>query len=216
MLFVYWLETGVVGVFNVVRMIRATQMQKDPKNDPIIVPITSASRIALTIFFCIHYGFFWLGHGFFIREIAHTFHQSLQPNNWVWFILVPLVWQYVFEYVKERKSDTGEPVINNLFLKPYGRVIVQHLVVIVSSMPLLLISRFPQLAAVGLVIIKMGIENALPRITASGLWKRMSSGQATVSDQEHVQKMVGRVTIGMFIVMGTIMAAVIIWALLNQ
>lgn len=201
MLFVYWLETGVVGLFNVVRMLKATQMQKDPKYDPTIVPITSGSRIGLTIFFCVHYGIFWLGHGFFIKGITIAFEQPLQASNWVWLILVPLLLQYAFEFARERQAGTSERVINNLFIRPYGRVVLQHLTIIILSIPLMLLSPFPRLAAVLLVFFRVSIEMvALRAMGNQNLWKKLSTRQVTTSELKQLSSVFDRVFLGIKIV----------------
>ena len=66
-LIVYWLENGIVGVFNVLKMLRAegptdgsSAWQMNGK------PMNVAGRGAIAGFFVIHYGIFWVVHGVFV------------------------------------------------------------------------------------------------------------------------------------------------------
>ena len=66
-LIVYWLENGVVGFFNVLKILRA--------EGPMVPsagwtmngrPMSTVGRGAIAGFFLIHYGLFWLVHGLFV------------------------------------------------------------------------------------------------------------------------------------------------------
>ena len=70
---IYWLENGVVGVFNVLKMARA--------EGPLLggvaagsltgygLPIEGSAKVVLIPFFIVHYGLFWLVHGIFILTL---------------------------------------------------------------------------------------------------------------------------------------------------
>jgi hypothetical protein len=69
-LIVYWLENGVVGFYNVLKILRAEgtidpasawQMNGRPMND--------VGRRAIAGFFVIHYGIFWVVHGIFVLTL---------------------------------------------------------------------------------------------------------------------------------------------------
>lgn len=62
-LVMYWLENGIVGALNIVRILAArgsggTLMQGPPL------------RVAMAAFFTLHYGLFWLVHGIFVMLIT--------------------------------------------------------------------------------------------------------------------------------------------------
>jgi hypothetical protein len=66
-LIVYWLENGVVGFFNVLKILRAeggadssSAWRMNGK------PMAVAGRSAIAGFFLIHYGMFWFVHGVFV------------------------------------------------------------------------------------------------------------------------------------------------------
>jgi hypothetical protein len=69
-LIVYWLENGVVGFFNVLKILRA-QGPADPTSNWRIYgqPMNVAGRGAIAGFFLIHYGIFWVVHGVFVLTL---------------------------------------------------------------------------------------------------------------------------------------------------
>ena len=80
---IYWLENGVVGVFNVLKMARA--------DGPVLggiapmslmrngVPITGTAKAVMIPFFILHYGIFWLVHGVFILALPSFI--ALRPDS---------------------------------------------------------------------------------------------------------------------------------------
>jgi hypothetical protein len=69
-LVLYWLESGIIGVINVFKIARASA-PAPAAGDPATIRLggglaSGLARGGLIGFFLIHYGMFWLGHGFFI------------------------------------------------------------------------------------------------------------------------------------------------------
>ena len=66
-LIVYWLENGVVGFFNVLKILRA-EGPADPTSDWRMngKPMAAVGRAGIAGFFVIHYGLFWFVHGIFV------------------------------------------------------------------------------------------------------------------------------------------------------
>ena len=69
-LIVYWLENGIVGVFNVLKILRAEGpvapgmgFQMNGK------PMADVGRGAIAGFFVVHYGIFWFVHGVFVLTL---------------------------------------------------------------------------------------------------------------------------------------------------
>jgi hypothetical protein len=80
-LVLYWLENGIVGVWNVPRIILArgplvpenadAAVTSGPSRSALIGPraaarLSAIPRTALALFFAFHYGMFWLVHGIFV------------------------------------------------------------------------------------------------------------------------------------------------------
>lgn len=164
-LFVYWLETIVAGVFNVVRMMfDAKVVEKPTRRNPQGVPATLSRRLGVSVIFCLYFGASLLAHRFFIIKIADAFNQSLVPENWLWLILMPLCIEQAGAYFIEKQSGKGETVLITLLVLPYFRVIVQQAIVIASSIPLSLVSSAPQVAAIILVGVKVGAEATIAHL----------------------------------------------------
>jgi hypothetical protein len=69
-LIVYWLENGIVGAFNVAKMLRAEGPAGQPSNWRINGrPADQLAQASLVPFFVVHYGIFWLVHGFFVLTL---------------------------------------------------------------------------------------------------------------------------------------------------
>ena len=69
-LIVYWLENGIVGFFNVLKILRA-EGPMDPTSDWRMngKPMAVVGRGAIAGFFVIHYGLFWFVHGIFVLTL---------------------------------------------------------------------------------------------------------------------------------------------------
>jgi hypothetical protein len=74
-LVLYWLENGIVGFWNVPKILLAggapsaseARASQDLRLRVLGRPVgTDAGRIGLVVFFLIHYGMFWLVHGLFV------------------------------------------------------------------------------------------------------------------------------------------------------
>jgi len=64
-LVIYWLENGIVGVWNVARIAMAGGALDDGSG----AKVRASGRAGLVGFFTMHYGIFWLGHGFFVMAL---------------------------------------------------------------------------------------------------------------------------------------------------
>jgi Family of unknown function (DUF6498) len=146
-LIVYWLENGVVGVFNVLKMLKA---QGPTDGSPSMrvngVPATSMSRAALVPFFVLHYGIFWLVHGVFVwtlpvfgmmeSETAATdMTTGFDPITIPLAVLVLTISHgvsYWFNFIKG-----GEYLRTSVAAQmgaPYGRLVVLHVTIIIGGM----------------------------------------------------------------------------------
>src|SRR5687768_15241830 len=65
-LIAYWLENGIVGIFNVAKIVLAKGPSTQSVRARVCFAGESSSNGVLAAFFAIHYGFFWLVHGVFV------------------------------------------------------------------------------------------------------------------------------------------------------
>ena len=70
-LIVYWLENGIVGFFNVLKILRAEGPAIRPSSGWQMNgrPMADVGRRAIAGFFVLHYGIFWAVHGVFVLTL---------------------------------------------------------------------------------------------------------------------------------------------------
>ncbi len=147
-LVIYWLENGIVGFFNVLKMMAATGEDAGP--GPAITvngqPATSMSKPALVPFFVVHYGIFWFVHGIFVLTLpvflmfgSGTTSMDLDPGA----VLVAAIalaishglsffWNFLHGGEYRRVTAAG------LMFSPYRRLIALHLAIIFGATAVML------------------------------------------------------------------------------
>ena len=181
-LIVYWLENGVIGAFNVLKMLRAQgpdPVQPDvivaPDGRRIRVPVSAASlvppgleRLAAIPFFIVHYGLFWLVHGIFVLSLPlfataaadQAFGTDMPPEPGQ--ILVVLIVLAISHGVSYRLNyiGRGEYLRVSPFqqaMAPYGRLVILHVTIIVGGMAIA-VTGASAAAIVVLVLLKTAMD----------------------------------------------------------
>lgn len=192
LLFLFWLENVIIGVFNVLKMLLAGVGAKDLP--PFGWVFFTALKCFLIPFFCFHYGLFTFVHGMFIvgffdKPVLHEFGvlnlqlitQIVRENHLEWSFaslaaghLISFVWDYLWSG-EFRRSNPME-----LMAQPYRRVVVMHLTVIAGGF-LTMALKQPEAALVFLVALKVtadlwGHQNVHEKAAAKGT---VSIGSAT-------------------------------------
>lgn len=184
-LIVYWLENGVIGAFNVLRMMRAAgpdpvrpEMVVAPDGRRIRLPATAApatsalssrlQRMGLVPFFILHYGVFWLVHGTFVltlplfysaaRDEALTTGTSPEPGQ----IVVVLILLAVSHGVSYRQNFIGRGEYLRISpsrqaMAPYGRLVILHVTIIIGGMAIAMTGASAA-AIVVLVLLKTAMD----------------------------------------------------------
>ena len=169
-LIVYWLENGIVGVYNVLKMLKA-EAPPGPDAGSMRLngrPVDTGSSRALVTFFVIHYGMFWLVHGIFVLTLplfgmmagegADDLVAGVSPVT----ILVALVALTISHGVSfsinflrageyRRVSAAGQ------MFAPYGRLVVLHVTTILGGMAIA-VTGAPEAAVAILVILKTVLD----------------------------------------------------------
>lgn len=145
-LIVYWLENGIIGVVNVLKMRRA----EGPigADDGGLVNGQPASTLAASSrigFFVVHYGMFWLGHGLFVLLLplfamdedggGPDMTAGVGPVGIglaIFALAVSHGLSYWLNYLRggeyRRTSAAAQ------MFAPYGRVVVLHVTIIFGAM----------------------------------------------------------------------------------
>lgn len=137
-LILYWVENLIVGVFTVPRILTARGGA-----------MSGRDRFGFAAFFTLHYGFFWLIHGVFAWTLAGdlarqdgagagVWPRTFGTGDFRWALLVIAVVHAVMFLREWRLSGlwrTAAP--NGEMLRPYGRMVILHVTVLVGAWSLL-------------------------------------------------------------------------------
>jgi hypothetical protein len=129
-MYLYWLENVIIGVFNVLRMSRAEGVI-DPKHTIEMgdKPYTDERRTALIVFFVVHYGIFTTVHGAFISIVFGPYDIGLISALAGVLGLIVSHWvSYVTNYIGA--GEYKKVSAPTLFILPYKRIIILHMSII--------------------------------------------------------------------------------------
>jgi hypothetical protein len=166
-LIVYWLENGIVGGFNVLKMATATGTGTPQGMTMNNRPVAGNSKVSIIPFFVIHYGIFWVVHGIFVLTLPFLFTgepgsaSGVNPGA----ILLAGValalshgvsyWWNFLHGGEYRRISAAQ-----LMFAPYGRLLALHMTIILGAVAIG--TTGAQSAAVAiLVMIKIAIDLAL-------------------------------------------------------
>lgn len=163
-IFLYWTESAVIGFFNVMKMLTLTNTVKPGQESYAGIKLATLSRVSFFIFkiflvgfFIFHFGIFMLVHlGFIIVLFSpwsplgaftnQTSGLTITLPNLIFQILYPVLLLFVSHgisyYMNFRKR--GEYLVATLpvlFGEPYQRIIVMHLVIILSGFAITFVGR---------------------------------------------------------------------------
>ncbi|MBU1202592.1 hypothetical protein KKH39_00900 [Patescibacteria group bacterium] len=143
-LILYWLESTVVGFFNVLKMqhikdIGLTKKNRQSKTDKISEP----TKIFFIVFFIIHYSMFMFGHLFFIvtffkpdlPKTTYTDVAFITVFSYLKTLFISLSFlflshaiSYIYNFIK--KQEYLKTTINKQMFAPYKRIVTMHLTII--------------------------------------------------------------------------------------
>ncbi|MDZ7705575.1 MAG: DUF6498-containing protein [Trueperaceae bacterium] len=162
----YWAENGVIGVFNVVKMLAASRGGWFG---------SLGERLFLVPFFTVHYGGFWLVHGVFVFSLFGSGTQLTGSGPFgvdlgaarqalggdLWIALLSLVASHGVSFVLNFVGD-GEfrqVTPSEMMFKPYGRVVILHVTIILGGFVVMALGE-PIAALLLMVALKIGVDVA--------------------------------------------------------
>ena len=186
---IYWLENGVVGIFNVLKMSKAGG--DGPASAAGLTatingrPTPGPKRPLLIPFFIIHYGMFWVVHGIFILtlplfqafgasgggvfpggDVSATSHRRRRRDRSdPGAILIVLIGLFISHGVSYRLNFIGRgeylrTTVARQMVAPYGRLVVLHITIIFGALPISMTGA-PASAIVVLVLLKIALDLGL-------------------------------------------------------
>ena len=136
-LILYWIENFIVGAFTLPRILMA--QGPPPVAGSAIGGTPALSRLATAAFFVVHYGGFWLGHGVFAFLLAGQISDgSPSSTDNGWGLVIAVLAMVAFQgiqfwqtWIKPRAWRLAAPAAE--MFRPYGRVFVLHLTVLLGA-----------------------------------------------------------------------------------
>lgn len=162
-LLLYWHENLIIGVYTLLRMLRAGGLRALP----------------LAVFFVFHFGMFCFVHGTMLlvlvlkggagggdgpfdalQSLLTDFYASA-PSSFFWSLAALTVSHGVstVQHALVRNEDAGRSA-NAIMGDPYGRIVVMHLVVMAGAVAVVQLGS-PQLLVLALVVLKVVLDVAL-------------------------------------------------------
>ncbi len=184
---IYWLENGVVGFFNVLKMARAEGTL--PAGSGVVAtvngrPIAGSGKTVLIPFFILHYGLFWLVHGIFILTLpmfvafggsglldggGGGFLDGGTPSDGgagiasdPGAIALVLLGMFISHGISYRLNYIGRgeylrTSVVRQMAAPYGRLVILHVTIILGGMAIALTGA-PAAAVFVLVLLKTALD----------------------------------------------------------
>jgi Family of unknown function (DUF6498) len=173
-LVIYWLENGIVGAFNVLKMARADGSAVD---DPLAVtmlvngrPAAGLVKFAIIPFFVVHYGLFWVVHGVFVLTLplfaslsGESFGTSMTLSGGsITFAVIALAVSHGLSFWWNflRGGEYRRTTAAGLMFAPYRRLIALHLTIIFGALAIL-VTGAPAAAIAVLVAVKILLDLGL-------------------------------------------------------
>lgn len=129
LLWVYWSQSVVIGIFAVVKMMDAQgfTLQEGKKASQVIFSTMIKSGFAL--FFCIHYGMFHFVY--FIFLLVFSSEAGVQSPLWILIGASLFFANHLFSFYTNRKHDRATlKDVGRIFARPYARILPMHLTII--------------------------------------------------------------------------------------
>ena len=163
LMFLFWSENVVVGVFNVLKMICAAGGGT----------LGQASKFFIIPFFCVHYGMFTFVHGIFIVMMfggemqngqgfpgVEKFWSVMRENHLGWAVLGLVISRGISFATNYIGSGEYKNVLAPMLMaQPYGRIMVLHITIIGGGF-LVMALHSPVLGLLLLVVLKTILDLA--------------------------------------------------------
>lgn len=136
LMWVYWGQSVVIGIANVIRMLDLREFSTDgfKMNGCAVQPTRAAQRQTAT-FFAFHYGFFHLGYAIFLAAGAVGGKAAASDVPWMLVSVVSFACAHGFSLAINQGRDFRQksPNIGTLMFYPYLRIIPMHLAIILGA-----------------------------------------------------------------------------------
>jgi hypothetical protein len=144
--FLYWLENGVIGFFNIIKMYYAEGEFAETLKRPYMEYTTDQRSLNYKssskggpspMFFLVHYGGFFMIHGFFLFQVFRDSPLTVFRNNseavivFLASLFIVYTFSLVFDYFGKNQYKVSNKTI--LMFSPYLRVVSIHLIILLGG-----------------------------------------------------------------------------------
>jgi hypothetical protein len=155
-MFFYWLESAVIGVYNIPKMFMAQISEESDPDAARTSAIFTSTKIFSVVFFIVHFGIFMIGHGVFIFALFGPIELTVTS------VLLGIVSLFISHGVSFKTNfiDGKEYEKVNLsqqMFAPYQRIILMHVSIFVVAFVVSIVGA-PNIALVVMVLLKMALD----------------------------------------------------------
>jgi len=153
-MFFYWLESAIVGIFNIPKILKAKISGTEESIDS--DQSTKKGRLFIIGFFIFHYGMFMFVHGLFIFDLFGP------PNLTLNTILLGITalaishgLSFKFNFLDHKEYE--KVTIKQQMFAPYKRIVIMHITIFICGLILAIINA-PVFALIILILLKIAID----------------------------------------------------------
>ncbi|MEF3279562.1 MAG: DUF6498-containing protein [Elusimicrobiota bacterium] len=137
---VYWAESGVIGFFNIFKILLASKISKPQIKIPVNMAIL---KIFMAMFFCFHFGMFMFVHGVFLFGLVlggFKSSSSLSDNfiasvlN-IKIMLIALFISHGYSFLKNFiiNGEKNYLTVDQVMVAPYSRIVIMHITILAGA-----------------------------------------------------------------------------------
>ncbi len=126
---VYWIQSCIIGLFNVLRMLSLKT------TEPLYInkkPVLKETKYVAAVFFTFHYGLFHLVYGAFLLFFALVSESKI---NLFYLVITSVIFfcdhLFSFNYNRKRDEQKKRGIIRLMFF-PYARILPMHVIILVG------------------------------------------------------------------------------------
>lgn len=181
-LWVYWSQSVIIGIFNFIRMITlkefSTEGFKQGNKQP---PPTRSVAISSAVFFLFHYGFFHFIYAFFLGGFSEISNTGTSSGGTVFLLISAATFfiSYLIEFINSNKEKSDVlPNIGYIMFAPYARIIPMHFTIILGGFVGAMGAFFSTDTNLTIIILFTGIKTIVDLITHSVDFSKLTKHNA--------------------------------------